>query len=93
MFRDVSQCFKSVSQCFECFMMFYWWFMMFYWWFMMFYKCFMVFYYVLQCLVSRATIGIAASATADHLWGHDNAAGIGDDVAGIVDIAAKVIPC
>ena len=57
--------------------------------------------------MSRVTIGIIASATADHLRDLDNAAGIGDnsaeiidnsaetgdDAAGIVDIAAKVIPC
>ena len=57
--------------------------------------------------MSRATIGIAASATADRRRDRDNAAGIGDnsaeigdhsaeigdDTAGIVDIAVKVIPC
>ena len=55
---------------------------------------------VLRCLVSRATIGISASAAADRLTDRDNAAGIsdnsaeiGDDAAGIVDIAAKVFPC
>ena len=55
---------------------------------------------VLQCLVSRATISIAASVTADCLRDHDNGAGIGDssaetgdDAEGIVDIAAKEIPC
>ena len=44
---------------------------------------------VLWCLVSRETIGIAPSATAraaDRLRERDN-------TAGIVDIAAKVIPC
>ena len=59
------------------------------------------------CLASRATIGIAHCAAADHLRDRDNAAGIGDnaagiddnsteignDAAGILDIAAKVIPC
>ena len=52
---------------------------------------------VLRCLVSRATIIIAASAAADRLRnrnaaGIDNSIGTGDDAAGIVDIAAKVIP-
>ena len=51
-------------------------------------QCFMRFYYVQQCLVSRTTIGIAASATADC----DNGAGISDNAAGIVNIAVKVIP-
>ena len=66
----------------------------------MFYKRFILFYYVLRCLVSRATIGIIASATADCLRDRnngtgigDNSAEIGDDAAGIVDIAEKVIPC
>ena len=58
------------------------------------------------CLASRATIDVAASATADHLRDRGNAAGIadnsaeidysakiGDGSAGIVDIAANVIPC
>ena len=47
-----------------------------------------------------ATIGVAASATADRLRDRDNAAGIGnnsaeigDGAAGIVDITANVIPC
>ena len=62
----------------------------------------MMFYYVLQCLVSHATIGIAASATtaADRLTDRDNvaeiddnSAEIDDDAAGIVNIASKVIPC
>ena len=58
---------------------------------------------MLRCLVtlvSRATIAIAASATADRLRDRDSAAGfgdnsaeIGDDTAGIVDIAVKVITC
>ena len=75
------------------------------WHFTMFYKCFMMFYYVWQCLVSHATIGIAASATADHLWNRDNAAGIvansaeignnsveiGDNSAEIGDAAAGII--
>ena len=59
-----------------------------------------MFYYVLQCLVSHATIGIADCTAADRLRDRDNAEGIaddsaeiGDDAAGIVDIAAKVIPC
>ena len=59
-----------------------------------------MFNHVLRCLVSRATIGIAASATADLLRDRDNVAGIsddsaeiGDDATGIVDIAAKVTPC
>ena len=52
------------------------------------------------CLASCATNGVAASATADRLTDHDNAAGIGDNsaeigdgAAGIVDIAANMIPC
>ena len=62
---------------------------------------------VLRCLVSSATVGFAASATADCLRDRDNAARIGDnatrignnsadngdDTAGIVNMAAKVIPC
>ena len=56
---------------------------------------------VLQCLVSCTTIGITASAT---VWPSialdcdngaeigDNTTEIGDDDAGIVDIAMKVIP-
>ena len=66
----------------------------------MFYKCFMMFNNVLLCLVSRATIGIAASATADRLRDHENVRGIsdnsseiGDEAALIVDIAAKVTAC
>ena len=50
--------------------------------------------------LSRSTIGIATAATADRLRDHDKGAGIGnnlaeigDNAAGIVDIAAKVIPC
>ena len=45
-------------------------------------------------------IDVAASATADLLRDHDNAAGIsdnsteiGDEAAGIVDITANMIPC
>ena len=45
------------------------------------------------CLASRATIGITASATADRLRDRNNSAEIGDDATGIVDIAAKMIPC
>ena len=45
-----------------------------------------VFHVVLLCLASRTTIGVAASAAADRLMDRDNA-------AGIVDIAANVIPC
>ena len=55
---------------------------------------------VLRCLVSCATVGIADCMAADRLRDYDNAAGIsassaevGDDATGIVDIAAKVIPC
>ena len=59
----------------------------------MFCKCFMMFYYVLLCLVSLAMIGIAASAAANRLRDRDNAAGIGNNFAEIVDIAPKVIPC
>ena len=46
--------------------------------------CFAMFNNVL-CLVSRATISVAASATASGI--SDNAAGIGDNTAGIIDIA------
>ena len=83
---------------------------MFYQWLMMFYNvsqyftcvslCITMFNYVLWCLASSATIGVAASATADCLRDRDNAAGIGDNsaeiddgTAGIVDISANVIPC
>ena len=51
---------------------------------------------VLGCLASRAMIGVTASATA---WPPiaagigDNSAEISDGAAGIVDIAANVIPC
>ena len=99
LFHDVSQCFKSVSWCFtsvhdvlRCITMFD--------------KCFMMFYYVLWCLLSRATTADTASATA---WPPITSAiattpqgveeifliaeEIGDDAAGIVDIAAKVTPC
>ena len=55
---------------------------------------------VLWRLASHAMIGSSASATANRLRDRDNAAGIGDhsaeiryDAAGIVDIAANVIPC
>ena len=51
---------------------------------------------VLRCLVSHATISIAASAAADRdntAGISDNAPGIGDNVEGIGNIAAKVIPC
>ena len=66
------------------------------------FTCFMTFYYVYNvlCLACHATIGVAASTTADHLRDRDNAARIGDNsaeigdgAAGIVDIAANVIPC
>ena len=53
-----------------------------------------------SCLASRATNGVAATAAADRLRDHDNAAGIGDNsseigdgATDIVDIAANVIPC
>ena len=80
----------------------------------MFYKCFtmyhnvlQVFHDVLQCLVSRAIIGIADHAATDRLRDHNNAqgisnnaAGIGnnsteivDNTAGISNIATNVIPC
>ena len=87
-FLDVSHCFKSVllvvHEVLRCITMFYMYFIMF--------------YYVLWCLASRATIGGTTSATADRLRDRDNAAGISDnstgigDAAGIVDIAANVIP-
>ena len=62
---------------------------------------------VLLCLASHATIGVGASAAANHLRDSDNAARIGDNsaeicdnsaeigdgAAGIVDITLKVIPC
>ena len=48
---------------------------------------------VLRCLVSRPTIGIADHAATDRLRDRDNSAEISDAAAGIVDIAAKVIPC
>ena len=48
---------------------------------------------VLQCLVSRATIGIAALVPRIASGIGDNSAEIGYDAIGIVDIAAKVIPC
>ena len=44
-----------------------------------------MFYYVLWCLASHATTGVATSMTADHLMDHDNATGIGDNAAGIGD--------
>ena len=66
----------------------------------MLYMCLAIFNNVLLCLASRATIGVAASAAADRLRDRDNAAGIGDNsaeigagAAGIVHIAANVIPC
>ena len=56
-----------------------------------------MFNYVL-CLASHATIDYRTAT--DRLRDHDKAAGIGDnsaeignDVAGIVDIATNVIPC
>ena len=57
--------------------------------------CFMMFYYVL-CLAIRATIGVAASATARPPIASgigDNSVKIFDGTTGIVDIAANVIPC
>ena len=60
---------------------------------------------VLWCLASRATIRVAASATAqppppitsgigdNSAEIGDNSAEICDGAAGIVDIAANVIPC
>ena len=108
MFCDVSPCFKSVSQCFKSFS---WSFTSGSWCLMTFQDvsqcftsvswCFTMFN-IFQCLVSHATIGIAASATAratdrlrdrDTTGIDDNSAEIGKDTAGIVDIAAKVIPC
>ena len=58
-----------------------------------------MFYYVndVLCLASHATIGVAASATADRLRDRDatgigdNSAEISDDAAEIIDIAANVI--
>ena len=50
---------------------------------------------VLRCLESRATIGIASSATArppiaDHLRGRDNAAGINDNSAEIGNNSSEI---
>ena len=45
---------------------------------------------VSRCLVSRATIGIAALATAKHLRDRDNAAGISNNAAGIRDNSAEI---
>ena len=66
----------------------------------MFYKCFIMFHYVLQCLVSCATIGIVDCVAANCLWDSVNATGIGDNyaeignkAAGISGIAAKMILC
>ena len=53
--------------------------------------CFTMFNNILGCLVSLATIGIYASAAADRVRDRNNAARIGNDTAGIVAIAAKVI--
>ena len=50
----------------------------------------------MKSLASRATIGVAASVTARPLIASgigDNSAEIGDGTAGIVDIAANMIPC
>ena len=46
---------------------------------------------VLRCLVSRATIGISASAAADRLTDRDNAAGISDNSAEIGYISAEIV--
>ena len=89
-FHDVSQCFKSVSCCFTSGS----------WSFTMYHNVLHVFHDVL-CLASHATIGIADRAATDRLRDRDNAAGIGDDnsaeisdgAAGIINIAANVIPC
>ena len=84
--HDVLRCitmFCDVSQCFTCVS----------WYFIMFNN-------VLWCLASRATNRGATSAAADRLRDRgnvavigDNSKEIGDDAAGIVDIAANVIPC
>ena len=62
--------------------------------FTMYHNVLQVFYDVLRCIVSRATIGIAASATTRPPIAAgigDNSAGIGDDAAGIGDNSAKVL--
>ena len=64
--------------------------------FMMYHNVLHVFHDVLLCLtmfydVRHATIGDRVAA--DRLRDRDNAAEIGDGAAGIVDIAANVIPC
>ena len=63
---------------------------------MMYHNGLQVFHDVLRCLVSHATIGIAASATARTPIAAviiDNSSEISDDAAEIVNITAKVIPC
>ena len=77
---SVSWCFKSFSWCFtsdsQCFTMYHNVLHVFHdvlW-------CFTMFNNVLWSLASRATIGVAASATADRLRDRDNAAGIGDKI-------------
>ena len=57
----------------------------------MFHDVFLVVHDVLQCLVSRATIGIGDHAAADRLRDRDNTAGIGDNSAEIVDDAATIL--
>ena len=46
---------------------------------------------VLRCSVSRVTIGIAVSVTADRLRDRDNAAGVGDNSAEIHDNSAEIV--
>ena len=65
----------------------------------MIYMCFMMFYYVLQCFMMLSESRndrrrrISARAAVDRLRDRDNSTEISDGTAGIVDIAANVIPC
>ena len=65
--------------------------------FTMYHNVLKVFHYVLRCLVSCATIGISDRWSPQGLWSMLRNGGvitwISDDNAGIVNIAAKVIPC
>ena len=51
---------------------------------------FTMYHNVLQCLVSRATIGITALAIANRLRDRDNATGIGDNAAEIGNNSAEI---
>ena len=52
---------------------------------------FTMFKNVLQCLVSHATIGIAATATVDCLSEGDNVTGIADNSTEIADNSAEIV--